>query len=444
MSVKQLAEYGAHHINRGVSRMSNLVIEKAKGSWVWTVEGKKYLDLSTGIGVLSTGHCHPKVVKAVQEQAANLNHGQVNIMFHKPMLDLIKKLKPIMPASNLDTFFFWNSGAEAVEASIKLARQATKKQNIIVFEGSFHGRTIGTMSLTTSKTVYKVGFGPLMQPGVHVAPYPYCFKCPVHRAAPDKYHLNNCCNNPIDQIELLLKQQTAPQDTAAILIETVLGEGGYVQPPKSFFPKLKEICDKNDILLILDEVQCGFGRTGKMFAVEHYGIVPDIMVMAKGIASGFPLSAIVSRKELMDKQLPGSMGGTYSGNAVSCAAAIATLEIFEEEKLLDNINARSSQIYSLLDKKLKPILPSKVDVDIRGMGLMIGLEFTGVPSGFAASVAKESLEKQDMIILTTSIYETIRLIPPLNITEEEVDDGVERLCKALSVVLERLVKEGKV
>ncbi|CAG8630949.1 976_t:CDS:2, partial [Acaulospora colombiana] len=244
------------------------------------------------------------------------------------------------------------------------------------------------------------------QPGVHVAPYPYCFRCPVHQATPDKYHLNNCCNDPIDQVELLLKQQTAPKDTAAILIETVLGEGGYVPPPKNFFPRLKEICNKNDILLIVDEVQSGFGRTGKMFAIEHYGVEPDVIVMAKGIAT------------------------------------IATLEIFEEEKLLDNVNARSSQLFSLLDKKLKPILPQEVGVNIRGLGLMIGIEFTGVPYGFAASVAKESLE-QNLIILTASIYETLRLIPPLNITEEEIDDGVERLCKALSAVVERLVKEGK-
>ncbi|RHZ71191.1 hypothetical protein Glove_261g31 [Diversispora epigaea] len=437
MNANQLAEFGARHIARGIGRVSNLVIDKAKGSWLWTVEGKKYLDFTTGIGVTSTGHCHPKVVKAVQEQAAKLNHAQVNIFYHKPMLDLIEKLKAVMPSSKLDTFFFWNSGAEAVEAAVKLARHSTKKQNIIVFQGSYHGRTIGTMSLTTSKTIYKANYGPLM-PGVYVAPYPYCFNCPIYKKLPDKYNINNCCNDPIDQIEILLKQQTAPQETAAMLIEPILGEGGYVSPPNNFYKELKKLCEKNDILLITDEVQCGYGRTGKMFAIEHFGVVPDIMVMAKGIASGFPLSGIVSRKELMDKQPPGSMGGTYAGNVVSCAAAIATLEVFEEENLLRNVDLRSSQILSLLDKKLKPLLPPQVNLDIRGLGLMIGIEFKGVPYGFASEVAKESLEKQDLIILTTSIYETIRLIPALNITEEEVVIGIKKLCKAVEMVVKRL------
>ncbi|CAG8478647.1 10919_t:CDS:2 [Paraglomus brasilianum] len=432
-SAQQLAEYGRRHVTHGISRISSLVIERASGSWVYTVDGKKYLDFTTGIGVVSTGHCHPKVVKAVQEQAANLHHAQVNVAFHKPMLDLIGKLKPIMPSPELDSFFFANSGSEAVEAAIKVARYATKKQNVIVFQGSFHGRTIGAMSLTTSKTIYKTGFGPLMS-GVHVAPFPYCLKCPAHYAAPDVYSIANCCNNSIDQVELVLKQQTAPQDTAAILIEPVLGEGGYVPPPNDFFKKLRDLCDRNNILLIADEVQSGFGRTGKMFAIEHYGVVPDIQVMAKGIASGFPLSAIVSKKELMDLQLPGSMGGTYTGNAVACAAAKATIEVFEEENIIDNVNERSTQIFSLLKSKLPSLIPSSMSVDIRGLGLMIGIEFINAPSGFVNAVMKEALEKHQLLLLTTSIYECIRLVPPLNISAEEAEDGVNRFLKAVESV----------
>lgn len=442
-SAKQLAEFGKQHISRGISRSTNLVIERAKGSYLYDVQGKKYLDFSSGIGVTSLGHCHPKVVKAVQEQAAKLNHAQVNIVFHKPMLDLIGKLKPVMPSTQFDSFFFWNSGAEAVEAAIKLARHATKKQNLIVFQGGYHGRTVGTMSLTTSKTIYRGRFGPLM-PGVHVAPFPYCFTCPVHRAVPQKHNVINCCDNPIEQVELLLKQQTTPDETAAVIVETILGEGGYVPPPKSFFPKLREICTKNNILLIVDEVQCGFGRTGKMFAIEHFGIMPDILVMAKAIASGFPLSCIVSSKELMDTQPPGSMGGTYSGNAVSCAAAIATLEVFEEEKILENVNNRSSQLFSLLNSRVKSLLPPHIGLDIRGLGLMVGLEFTGVPHGFVASVAKAGVENHDIILLTTGIYETLRLIPPLTVTADEINDGVERLSQAIDMTLKKLEKDGNI
>ena len=203
-----------------------------------------------------------------------------------------------MPHKSLDTFFFWNSGAEAVEAAVKLARHATKKQNIIAMQGSYHGRTFGTMALTKSKTVYGEGYAPLM-PGVFAVPFPYCAQCSISHQTDGKYGYENCCMDPILQLELLLKRETAPSDTAAIIIETVLGEGGYVPPPAGYLAKVREICDKNNILLIADEVQCGFGRTGKMFAIEHWDVRPDILVMAKGIANGFPLSGIVSRKELM-------------------------------------------------------------------------------------------------------------------------------------------------
>ncbi|CAG8836277.1 6665_t:CDS:2, partial [Gigaspora margarita] len=257
----------------------------------------------------------------------------VNIGFHKPMLDLIGKLKPVMPSTQFDSFFFRNSGAEAVEAAIKLAR-------------GYHGRTVGTMSLTTSKAIYRGRFGPLM-PGVHVAPFPYCFTCPVHRAVPQKHN------------------------TAAVIVETILGEEGYVPPPKSF---------------------------------------------SQTIASGFPLSCIVSNKELMDTQPPGR---TYSGNAVSCAAAIATLEVFEEEKILENVNNRSFQLFLLLNSWIKSLLPPHIGLDIRGLDLIVGLEFTGVPRGFVAAVAKAGVENHDIILLTTGIYETLRLIPSLTATADE-------------------------
>lgn len=406
--------------------MSNLVIDHASGSYVYSTDGRKVLDFTSGIGVTNTGHCHPRVVAAAQEQVGKLIHGQINIVFHPPALKLAEKLREVVPAG-LDTFFFSNSGAEAVEASIKLARQATGRTNIIVFQGGFHGRTIGAMSLTTSKTIYRVGYQPLMA-GVFVAPYAYCHRCPVKRAAnlPD----GECCNNPLDQVRLLLKQQTAPQETAAILLEPVLGEGGYVLPPASFMQGLREICDEHGILLIADEVQSGFGRTGKFFAVEHFGVTPDILIMAKGLASGFPLSAIAARREIMDKWIPGSHGGTYGGNAVSCAAAVETINVIRDEGLLQNAVERGAQLTDGLTE-LQGRFPI---ADVRGAGLMVGVEFADdVAYGTVGKISKACLD-QDMLLLTTSIYETIRFIPPLTVSAEEIEAGLRIFERALAQV----------
>ncbi|KAK6497834.1 hypothetical protein TWF481_012234 [Arthrobotrys musiformis] len=338
MAATARAAFGVQHIAKGIGRLSNVVLTRGAGSFVWTDEGRKLLDFTAGIGVTNLGHCHPKVTAAAQSQLSTLVHGQVNIAMHEPMLSLIEKLKPVMPDPSLDTFFFWNSGAEAVEASIKLARMATKRQNVIVMQGSYHGRTFGTMGLTKSKTVYSSGFAPFM-PGVLTAPFPYCTQCAV-AAGNETVGFENCCGNPIHELKVLLKQQSAASDTAAILIEPVLGEGGYVVPPPGFLPAVRKLCDEHGILLILDEVQSGFGRTGKYFAAEHWNVRPDILVMAKGIANGLPLSGIAANKELMDRQNPGSMGGTYGGNAVACAAGVACAEVMQEEKVLENVAAR--------------------------------------------------------------------------------------------------------
>lgn len=391
------------------------------GAWVYNDElGKKYLDLSCGIGVTNTGHCHPRVVKAVQDQTAKLMHGQMNLFMHKQMYTLIKKWvdHKVMPHSSLDTFFFANSGSEAVEAAVKLARAATKKQNVIVMQGGFHGRTIGALSLTTSKNIYGFGFGPFM-PNVYVTPFPYCNHC----KSCDKPSNGSCCLDPIHHLEILLKQQSAPENTAAILIEPVLGEGGYVPAPKEYMVKLREICDKHNIMLIIDEVQSGYGRTGKMFAIEHSGVRPDIIVMAKGIASGMPLSAIAANSKLFENSPPGTYGGTYGGNAVSMAAANATLDIFLEENILENVNKRAKQFNDALNK-MKSKYPKLIS-DVRGPGLMIGIELNG-PYGTAAKVSQECLN-QDMLVMTTSVFETLRMIPPLNITEEESKIALEKL-----------------
>jgi len=433
MSLSKLAQFGTKHVAKGIGRLSQEVLESGKGSYVTSVEGKKMLDFTSGIGVTNLGHCHPAVTEAAREQVGKIVHAQVNIAFSKPYLDLIESMIPLMPHKSLDTFFFWNSGAEAVEAAIKLARHATKKQNIIVMQGSYHGRTFGTMGMTRSKTIYGEGYAPFM-PGVFAVPFPYCKQCSIATHSDGKYSFENCCMDPVLQLELLLKRETAPSDTAAIIIEPVLGEGGYVPPPAGYLAKVREICDKHNILLIADEVQSGYGRTGKMFAIEHWGVRPDIIVMAKGIANGFPLSAIASRKELMDLQKPGSMGGTYAGNAVSCAAAVAVAKAFQDEKILENVNARGAELRGMLEAAGDDPKTAKIVYDVRGLGLMLALECTP-GKGYASKIQAKCLEK-DMLVLTTSIYDTLRFIPPLNITKEDMAKGCQIISEAIKEVAE--------
>eukprot|EP01126_Amoeba_proteus_P029111 TRINITY_DN286_c0_g1_i1.p1 TRINITY_DN286_c0_g1~~TRINITY_DN286_c0_g1_i1.p1 ORF type:complete len:398 (+),score=86.14 TRINITY_DN286_c0_g1_i1:356-1549(+) len=394
-----------------------------------------------GIGVTNVGHCHPRVVKAIQEQAARITHGQVNIAFHKPMLDLLEKLLPIMPHPDLDTFFFWNSGAEAVEAAIKLARHATQKQNIVVFNGGYHGRTFGTMSLTTSKTIYRAAYGPLL-PGVFVAPFPKFFQERLRYGS--RVSEGEIVSRCLEEIEMMLKEQTAPGETCAFLVEPVLGEGGYIPTPPSFMKGLREITKKNNILLIVDEVQTGFGRTGKWFGVEHSGVVPDILVFAKGVASGVPLSGIVSTRELMSSQPAGSMGGTYAGNAVSCAAAIATIDIMNDEKILENVKKQSHVLFSGLHE-----ISSRYTGcigDIRGLGLMVGVEFFGEkiatikekkgnPKFSLISDLTLKCLEEGLLLLSCGSRDVVRFIPALNVGEEELKLGLSRFERALERTL---------
>eukprot|EP01098_Paradermamoeba_levis_P012298 TRINITY_DN5351_c0_g1_i1.p1 TRINITY_DN5351_c0_g1~~TRINITY_DN5351_c0_g1_i1.p1 ORF type:complete len:402 (+),score=158.68 TRINITY_DN5351_c0_g1_i1:402-1607(+) len=397
---------------------------------MYTMDGQKYLDFTSGFAVTNTGHCHPKVVKAAQDQLGKLMHCQTGVGFHKGLIELTDALCSILPPS-LNSFFFWNSGAEAVEAAVKLAKQATGRPNIIVFDGSFHGRTLGTMSFTTSKTIYRTGFGPHLS-GVVVAPYPNCLHCPVTKCNGGKKP-EECCYDALDRLELIFKTQTAPSETAAVMIEPILGEGGYVIPPKGFLKRVKEICQKHNVLMIADEVQCGFGRTGKYFAFEHFDFVPDIVVMAKGLASGVPMSAIVSSYELAKKQPPGSMGGTYGGTAIGCASAIATINVMKEEKILDNVVARGKEFREGLEQIAKEVGKSKVK-EVRGLGLMQAMQFTDVPYGMASALSKKCLEN-GMLLLSTSVFETVRFMPTLVVTKDEIQQGLKIFEKSLSQIL---------
>src|SRR5512147_154880 len=427
MSTNTLYQDNFPHMAPVWTRIFNFVADRAEGSYIYTADGRKLLDFTCGIGVTNTGHCHPKVVEAIREQAGNFLHAQANIVIHKPMLQLIEELRTIVPPS-IDSFYFANSGAEALENAIKIARVATGRQNVIVFSGSFHGRTAGTMVLTTSKTVYRTGFGPLPS-GVFVAPFPYAFRLKMTEAEAAEYAL--------EQLEYLLASQTAPKETAAILVESVLGEGGYVAPPVSFMKALREICDKHGILLIFDEVQSGFGRTGKWFAFEHFHVVPDIITAAKGLASGMPLSGVFSRTDIMLKLDVGSIGGTYGGNAVACASGVATIRAMRDENMLENASERGLQLMTGLCK-LQEEYPQIGDV--RGRGLMIGSEFVvDGRADKAKPLVKDIIhcaEDRGLLLLSCGTYDnTIRWIPPLNVTSEQINAGLDIFSESLQEVI---------
>ena len=412
------------HMSPVWSRIFPIQAERAEGCYIYAVDGRKYLDFTCGIGVTNTGHCHPKVVEAVREQAGLFLHAQANIVIHKPMLQLIEELRQIVNPS-IDSFFFSNSGAEAIEGAVKLARAATGKPNIIVFSGSFHGRTSGTMALTTSKTIYRSGFQPLPA-GVFVAPYPYSYKLNMSDEKATEYCLN--------ALEELLLSQTSPAETAAILIEPVLGEGGYVVPPAAFLKGLRKICDKNQILLIFDEVQSGFGRTGKWFAQDQFNVVPDIMTVAKGIASGLPLSGVFSGTDIMKKWQTGSHGGTYGGNVLACAAGVATIRAMKDEDMPGNAARRGIQLISGL-RKLQEEFP--VIGDVRGLGLMIGTELTinGKPAdkNLTKSII-HACEERNLLLLSCGTYDNvIRWIPPLVVNEKQISDALNIFGEALKI-----------
>jgi 4-aminobutyrate aminotransferase len=409
------------------TRIFSVQSERAEGSYIYAMDGRKYLDFTCGIGVTNTGHCHPKVVEAIRDQAGKFLHAQANIIVHKPMMQLIEELRTIVPPG-IDGFFFSNSGAEAVEGAMKLARNVTGKNAVIVFSGSFHGRTAGTMALTTSKTVYKMG-PQLLPSGVYVAPYPYAYRLGMSE--------EQACQFALEAVEELLVSQIAPSDVAAILIESVLGEGGYVPPPAGFLQGLREICNKHGILLILDEIQSGFGRTGAWFAFEHYDVEPDIITAAKGLASGMPLSGVFSRLDLMKKWPGGSHGGTYGGNAVACAAGVATIQAMREENMLENAQQRGLQLQTGLRKLQEEY--SQIG-DVRGLGLMIGSEFE-VDGRFknAKPLVKDIIhaaEERGLLLLSCGTYDsTVRWIPPLNVTEGQVNDALGIFADSLKATL---------
>ncbi|MBN6034419.1 aspartate aminotransferase family protein [Amycolatopsis sp. 195334CR] len=392
-----------------------VVVDHGEGTYLFDSEGRRHLDFTAGIGVTSTGHCHPKVVAAAQEQIGKLIHGQYTTVMHKPLLELTERLGGVLP-SGLDSLFFANSGSEAVEAALRLTRQATARPNVIVFQGGFHGRTVAAASMTTSGTRFSAGFSPLMS-GVHVAPFPYAYHYGWDEKTATKFALR--------ELDYLFATVTAPNEVAAFFVEPVLGEGGYVPANTEFLAGLRERADKHGILLVLDEVQTGFGRTGKFWGHDHFDVRPDVVLIAKGLASGFPLSGIAASQELMSKAWPGSQGGTYGGNAVSCAAACATLDVIKEEGLVANAAERGTQLLDgarLIGDKNAAI------GDVRGLGLLVGSEFTtadGEPDTVTAQAAQKAAAERGLLLLTCGAYmNVVRMIPPLVVTAEQIDEAL--------------------
>jgi 4-aminobutyrate aminotransferase len=405
------------HLSSVWYEVTPLEVVSGQGSVVTTTNGTRYLDFTSGIAVTSTGHCHPDVVRAIQEQAARFVHAQANIYRHPLREQLAARLATVTPAG-IDTFFFANSGAEAVESAVKLARQATGRPNLIVFRGGFHGRSTLTMAMTTSRSVVRSGYQPLPA-GVFIAPY-----------ARSDDEIDFC----IDELRHILATQTAPGETAAAVIEPVLGEGGYVAAPARFLVELGKLCKEHGILVIADEIQTGFGRTGTMFALDHAGVVPDILVMAKGMASGFPISAVGASRELFSSWPVGSHGGTYGGNPIGCAAALATIDVITQDGFMQNVTARGDQLTTGLQSLQKH---DDGATAVTGRGLMLGVAFTdpetGVPAGDrVAAILAHCRQQGNLLLMNAGSYgEVVRWMPPLVVTQAEIDTALEAFGHAL-------------
>jgi 4-aminobutyrate aminotransferase len=421
-------ERDAELISPAYSRYSDLVVDHALGAHLHTVDSRDVLDFGCGIGVTNLGHLHPAVVRAVHEQVDRLWHTSVTTLSPR-MIDAAAALVSITP-EGLDQVFLNNSGAEAVETSIKLARRATARTEIIAFTGAFHGRTYGAITLTASKAKYREGMGPFL-PGVHHVRYPHCFRycdhgldapCPIARG---------------DEIEHLFKTTVPAESVAAIIVEPLQGEGGFVVPPKNFLPRLREICDEHGILLVCDEVQSGFGRTGRFFCVEHTGVRPDIMCVAKAFGNGLPIAGVIATHRVMSAFHAGEHGTTFGGNAVACAAAVAVIETLRSEHLPERADALGRRVIDRLNGWMTEFAAVG---DVRGLGLMIGIEFMRgdkPDADIVRRVQRRCLER-DLLVLTCGIDDNvIRLLPPLTIGGDDLDAGISILETAVREEVER-------
>jgi len=411
---RKLINQDRTYVSPSYTRYYPLVVEKAKGLWVHDVDGNIFLDFTAGIAVCATGHCHPRVIKAIKKQADLLLHMSGTDFYYRPQIILAKKLANLMPGKGAKKVYFGNSGAEAVEAAFKLARWHTKRELNLAFYGAFHGRTMGALSLTASKAIQKKHYNPLV-PGITHIPYAYCYRCPYNLCYPE------CELGCVRWVEdTLFRTTIPPEEVATIFVEPIQGEGGYIVPPPEFHREMNRIAKKYGILYVADEVQSGMGRTGKMFAMEHFGVDPDIIALAKGIASGMPLGALTARAEIMDWEA-GSHASTFGGNPLSCMAALATIELLEEG-LMDNATVQGKR---LLDGLVKLQQSHECMGDVRGKGLMVAVEFvkdreTKEPARmWRNDIIKHAFQKG--LLLLGCGENSIRFCPSLTVNTAEVD-----------------------
>jgi 4-aminobutyrate aminotransferase len=409
------------HVPPVIGHMQDFVVDHAAGSWVYGTSGEKYLDFTSGCAVTNTGYCHPKVVGAAQAQTARLIHGFQNLYWHQPMLELTEKLMDLVP-EGLDRVIYSNTGADATEGAVKLAKQVTGRTSIICFEGAYHGRSHLTMPMTCCKVHFRGHYDPLVG-GIYHAPFPYPYRMP--HVDPSAWCL--------DQLDLMFRREVYPDDVAAIVVEPVQGEGGSLVAPPEFLRGLRTVCDEHGILLIFSEQQTGYGRTGVFFASERYDVTPDVITLAKGMASGFPLAAVVGRAVHMDAWSKGSHGGVFNGNAVSCAAGVATIDAIVEDDMLANCERQGERFRAFL-RELQGAHP--VIGDVRGPGLMNVVELVGPagdkqPEGAAQKRFLSGMLKRGMLVMGVGTYENmIRFLPPINIDDEDMSAAMEIISAA--------------
>jgi 4-aminobutyrate aminotransferase len=406
--------------------MKDFIVDHALGSWVYDTEGGKYLDFTSGVAVTNTGYCHPKVVAAAQAQTARLIHGFQNAYWHQPMLELTGKLMALVP-DGLDRVIYSNTGAEATEGAVKLAKQVTGRTAVVCFEGAYHGRTHLTMPMTCCKVHFRGHYDPMVG-GIYHVPFPNPYRMPV--SDPSGWCL--------EQLDLLFRREVYPDDVAAIVVEPVQGEGGSLVAPPEFMRGLREVCDTHGIVLVFCEQQTGYGRTGVFFATERYDVTPDVMTLAKAMASGFPLSAVVGRASLMDRWAKGTHGGVFNGNAVSCAAGVATIDAIVEDDMLANCERQGERFRAFL-RGLQERYPAIGDV--RGLGLLNVVEFVRpgpdkAPDAEAQKRFLAGLLARDMLVMGVGTYENmIRFLPPINIGDEDLAVAMDIVAAAAKEAL---------
>jgi len=428
MSNADLARRRQAAVSNAAASVHPFYPARAQGSYVWDADGKRYLDFSVGIAVMNVGHSHPRVLEAVRRQAAEFQHLCFAVGMHDSYIELAERLNALAPGPSAKKTFLVNTGAEAVENAVKIARVATGRQGIVAFTHAFHGRTHMALSLTGKANPYKAGFAPRAAE-VYRADYPYCYRCPFGGASAD----GSCCQSGVERLRDQIRTTVGESEVAAFILEPIAGEGGFIPAPRGFLEGVRSYASEIGALWIDDEVQAGIGRTGAWWAVDHFGLEPDLVTSAKALSSGFPLSAVVGTSEVMDAMKPGMLGSTFGGNPVSIAAALATLDVIEEDELLKRARTIGERLTDRLGK-LQRELPQIGDV--RGVGAMIGIEFvsdeerTPHPEVVAQIVA--GAREDGLLLLPTGSYgNVIRLLPPLNLSDEELSEGIEKLERAI-------------